>query len=296
MNAVRISLFFTFFLFLFTVIPSSSAAVLPHGQMFALSLQTAIEDNANRQLPNLESTGNSTPIGNASAPIYSINAFVDNPQITGGQPLEIYIYLSGFGIPPYNKLYINWTAPSVIDETSPGNWMVFGGTPRPFDETFARSVYLLLKPEDFFNPYGNSTTQGAEDFGIPLVVSEHDEKGKPPILINLRTLNRAKSGDYQINFTFTYGNETDLRQDFTTVQFHVKSSWEQWQQQWVAIIGAVLALIAFLFSYARRMLTRLITFAVFLVSSPQRIFNVSTAFKTFLVSSARQIFRSRRRQ
>lgn len=245
MSAVRISVLLIVFWLLFSSTICYAAAVLPHGQTSALSLETVSEDNANRLLGNLEPVGNSTQIGNASEPVYSINAFVRAPEIIPGNPVEIEIYLSGFGIPDYDKLYINWTAPSLIDENNPGNWTVFGGSARNFDNTFAHSAYMTLSP-GFFEPFGN-LTRDAQSFGINLVVSEHDENGEPPILINLNTVKGAKSGDYQVRLTFTYGNETNLKQGSQEIQFHVLSGWERFEEQWqarVTIIGIIVAVVA----------------------------------------------------
>ena len=243
MNAVKISVLLTVFCFLFTAMPCYAAAVLPHEQTSALRLEIVSEDNDNSLLGSLEAIGNSAQIGNGSGPVYSINAYVRDPEIIGGQTLQIEIYLSGFGIPKYDKLYINWTAPHVIDQHKPGNWTVFGQPGGTFDSTSAHSEYIIMG--GFLGSCAD-LPQGSEDVGLNLVCSEHDQDGEPPILINLNTVKGAVSGHYQVQLTFTYGNETNLKQDYKEIQFHVISNWERSQQRWVTIGGLIVASVALL--------------------------------------------------
>jgi len=247
MNAIKISALLIVFWFLFTAVPCFAAVWYPHGQTPGLSLETVGEDNANRVLENLETIGNSSEIGNASEPVYSINAYVRDPEIKPSQTLEIEIYLSGFGIPEYNKLYINWTAPHVINESEPGNWTVWGQPMDTFGTSYAHSMYIIL-PTNVFGPF-ELLPQGSEDHGLNLLYSEHDDNGEPPISINLNTIKDADSGDYQVKLTFTYGNETNLKQDYQEIQFHVLSGLEQWQEKYqagltfAALIVAVVSLL-----------------------------------------------------
>jgi len=82
-----------------------------------------------------------------------------------------------------------------------------------------------------------------------MVMGETNWNGNPPILVKLNTRKGASAGDYQVKLTFTYGNETNLKQDFKTVEFHVKSSWEWWEPRLV-VSGAVIAFIALIITAA----------------------------------------------
>jgi hypothetical protein len=249
MNAIKISALLIVFWFLFTAVPCFAAVWYPHGQAPGLSLETVSEDNANRLLGNLELIGNSTQIGNASDPVYSIDACFTNADISGNDTLHLEIFLSGWGIPEYNKLYINWTAPGVINQDNPGNWTVWGYPKETFGSSYAHSMYIIL-PKEAFAAF-ESLPQGSEDYGINLIYAEHDENNQPPIMINLNTVKHAHSGNYPVQLTFTYGNATNLKQDYKEVQFHVLSRWERWQERWLTIGGLIVASVAFLVTLSR---------------------------------------------
>ena len=266
MNVVRILVLIIVFWLLFTAVPCFAAAALPYGQTPALSLETVSQDNANRVLRNLEAIGNSTQIGNASEyawateAIYSIDAHVRHPEINPGQAVEIEVYLSGYGIPEKTKLMIIWSSPYVIDENDPGKitylkgydisggnfTVLFADIPLnvgnitgtsgawlvPSLATFEPAVALL--PKDF-----------PEDIGLKMVMGETNWNGNPPILVKLNTRKGASAGDYQVKFTFTYGDETNLKQDFKTVEFHVTSYWERNQYCYTIGLAVGIPLVIF---------------------------------------------------
>jgi hypothetical protein len=270
MNAVKTSVLLIVFWLLLTAIPCYAATAPMHGQTPALSLETVSEDHSNLLRGNLEPIGNSTQIGNASEStwatesLYSIQAHVRRAEINPGDTVEIEIYLSGYGIPLKNKLTMVWSSPYVIDENDPGkvttmikNYdinseiLTLGLTDIPLKragnisgetgEGLALSLGYFAHPVEL--PPGNP------QYGFKSVMGEWNWNGNPPILVSLNTRRDTPGGGYQVALTFTYGNETNLKQDFKIVEFHVKSSWERWEPRLV-VAGAVIAFIALIITAA----------------------------------------------
>ncbi len=259
MNAVKISVLLIAFYFLFTAVPCFAAAALPYGQTPALSLETVSEDNANLPRGYLEPIGNSTQIGNASEhawateAIYSIDAHVKHPEINPGQAVEIEVYLSGYGIPEKSKLMIIWSSPYVIDDNDPGKitrligYVISDGNFTPLfedvplnvgDITGTSGAWVVPSLVTFEPAFALLPKDFPEDIGLKMVMGETNWNGNPPILVKLNTRKGASAGDYQVKFTFTYGNETNLEQDSEEVEFHVTSYWER-NQRWYTIGLAV---------------------------------------------------------
>lgn len=226
MNVAKIPILLVVLWSLFTAIPSyaaTSSASIP-------SAATVSEDNSN---------GNSTPIGNTSEAVYSIDASLSNPTINPGDILEIAVYLSGYGIPDKYKLTVIWSYPKVIEEKegnitfldgyeiSGGNVMVrfktvplgVGNSSASFAAWVVPSNAIFATVPPFVQP------DFPEKIGIRMVMGEFNWGGNPPILIELKTSTNAAAGDYQVGLTFTYGNETNPKQDSKFVEFHIRSMW-----------------------------------------------------------------------
>lgn len=265
MSAVRILVLLIAFWLLVTAIPCYAAAALPYGQTPALSLETVCEGNANSLLGNLEPIRNSTQIGNASETawdteaVYSIDAHVRNPVVNPGDTVEIEVYLSGYGIPEKNKLMMIWSSPYVIDKTGPGNftfltnydintntitWGFIDLRSTIGNTTGAPCAWLVLPPV-FFEPAAALLPKEFPDTGLRMVMGETNWNDEPPILVKLKTSEVALSGDYQVKFTFTYGNETNLKQDYESVEFHITSRWERNQQKYSICLGVGIPIVLF---------------------------------------------------
>lgn len=232
MNVAKVLMMLVVLWALFTPMTSYAATSSPSTS----SPATVNEDN---------STGNSTGIDNATEPIYSIDARLENATIAGGDNLTLYVFLSGWGVPDYNKVYINWTAPGVVNTDNTGSvlllWKYSGNLTNTATSDFLDSMYFTL-PQEAFSQFAPPTSVN----GIGLTETERDyDNGTAPIVVNINTKSGAKSGDYHIAVTFTYGNETDLKQAYTEVQFHVSSNWEQ-EQQPLEVAGAIIAFLALL--------------------------------------------------
>lgn len=77
------------------------------------------------------------------------------------------------------------------------------------------------------------------------VMSESVWENEPPILLSINISKDAPSGDNDITFAFTYGDEQNLKQDFKTVPFHITSKWER-NQGWVLSVGVAIAFFSLL--------------------------------------------------
>jgi len=87
--------------------------------------------------------------------------------------------------------------------------------------------------------------------GFNFIVSENEWDENPPILLSLNTDEHAPSGDYNITFTFTYGDNQKVLQDYKTTQFHVTNWWER-SQTWIQISAVAIALISLMVAAIRK--------------------------------------------
>jgi len=276
MSAVRISALLVVFCFLFIAIPCYAVEAVPsYGQTQTVALGTAHEDNANRVLSNLEGLGSGNEIGNASEctqgeAVYSIIANVRHPVIKRGKTVEIEIYLSGYGNPGNNKLMMIWSSPYLIDKYNPGNiTYIFD---YDINSNTITSGFLDLRPTYRGPIIGNVSGAPCAWLELPpiifepaaaliqgnfscteptLIMGETNWNDNPPILVQLKTRSDSQSGDYQVNFTFTYGNETNPKQAYQGVQFHVLSGWQQFEEHWQAraiVVGLFVAVVALIFT------------------------------------------------
>lgn len=187
---------------------------------------------------------------------YSLILRNRTPIVNPGRTLEIEVFLSGFGVPPKNKLYIQWSSPYIIDQKNSGSYAsnivtathkVTGkmevGTGKTYVQTQNADKYgvtIYFSQGYFFvNPrltgeYSSSFKQG---------VSEVEWDDEPPLLLKLNISPDAPSGDYDISSAFTYGDDQHILQDFKTVPFHITNRWER-NQGWIEFVVAAIALVS----------------------------------------------------
>jgi hypothetical protein len=161
------------------------------------------------------------------------------PTINPGNTLEIEVFFSGYGIPSKNKLYVSWSSAKVIDRDTPGTIEVAGLGPVGIDP----NGNITVLPSDIFSI--SPIIKAPPDYGIPLIRSETSLSGKYPILLKLNTSKTAPSGNYDITFVFTYGDDQNMYQDYKTTQFHISNFWER-KQLWFQITAVLIALASLL--------------------------------------------------
>ena len=189
-------------------------------------------------------------------PSYSIIARARNYNIKGDDSIDIDIYLTGSGIPEANKLVLVWSSPENIDVSRPGiattNIIEYrtkvNGENIVVPLTTEKEQRIELSPdgtifellEAFFSPVPKS-----EERLIPQIMSERNSAGYPPLSISLKTLKKAKSGNYKIDIVLTYRYQNIFKQASDKVEFRITNWWDR-NQRWVGIAGIVSAIIAFI--------------------------------------------------
>lgn len=189
-------------------------------------------------------------------PIYSIVTRARNYNIKGGESIEIEIYLTGSGIPQANKLVLVWSSPNVIDASSPGiATTIIKGYPTKVNgeditvplateeeqriELSPDGIIFEL-PEAFFLP----VPKGEERL-IPQIMAERNFAGYPPLSISLKTLNKAKSGDYKIDIALTYRYQNIFKQASDKVEFRITNLWDR-NHWWILPASVIIAFISLL--------------------------------------------------
>jgi hypothetical protein len=191
-------------------------------------------------------------------PIYSIIARARSHRIKGGDDIKIDIHLTGVGIPDANKFIFLWSSPNVIDSSKPGDCTycakVFEAKIGDKDVTFPladeESYHLKLDAtgtmlnlhRGFFLPWPILPPPKGTQPDLPIIVAERDSKGRCPISISLKTLRKAKPGDYTVDIVFTYKHHNIVKQASDKAEFHITSWWDR-NQSWIITAGSVIAFI-----------------------------------------------------
>lgn len=191
-------------------------------------------------------------------PIYSIVARARSHRIKGGDDIIIDIHLTGVGIPDANKFIFLWSSPNVVDSSKEGDcvWCTkvfnkkIGGKDMSFPLADEESYHLKLDAtgtmlnlhKGFFMPWPILPPPKGTQPDLPIIVAERDSKGRCPISISLRTLRKAKPGDYTVDLVFTYRHHNIVKQASDKVDFHITSWWDR-NQWWIITTGSVAAFI-----------------------------------------------------
>lgn len=191
---------------------------------------------------------------NVSYAMYSILTMNRNPSVKPGKTVEIEVFLSGVGMPEKNKLHIQWSLPDVINKNNPGKVTLYVphlSDPQPEDKQLPSGNWLVNRKTNETGVTINlpqiTFREGPRDVSWPdwafaMVGTEVTHEFYPPILVTLNIANTAEAGDYEVTFTFTYGKDADIRQDYKAVPFHVNSKIEQWQ--WLVNAFVILGVVA----------------------------------------------------
>ena len=195
--------------------------------------------------------------GNCSEAAYTLVTRNRTPVVDPGETVEVEVFLSGYGFPDRNKLYVAWSSPYVIDGNNPGtitlcvryettspegDWRLETGKEavRTYRLEEQASIAYVLTRGYFLK---TTTKEDFADYGLEQVISEWTWDGEPPILLSMNTSKDAEPGDYEVQFVFTCSCGQNLAQDCKVVQFHVTSWWERYQK-WVVGASAGIALLS----------------------------------------------------
>lgn len=198
---------------------------------------------------------------------YALDLICLTPNIKPGDPIEIEIFIVGKGSLTHNKMIILYPE-SLIDENNPGfiescigvdkdpSGNIVGPiTGKPFLEKMekkgketkheldASGAYYLMNEGNFLE---NIERPSDPSNAIPRLIAETRHDGLPPIFMKLNSSKKTQSGDYEINFNFTYIDDNNVYLNKKTVKIHVKNWIEIHQKrlQWVACIVGFTALIS----------------------------------------------------
>jgi len=211
--------------------------------------------------------------------IYSLIPRLRIPNIKGGEPIELEIYITGYGnIVKSHKLQITYSSSNVFAKNDEGKVgyieycikvaknqegkiiAVLSGNKEYKDENTNEMIKAIhSNPLDYigttvFLHEGHFMSRNEV---MKLSGKEVDEKdlrilgetthdGHPPILLHFNTLNNATPGDYNIYLTLFYSDESDLKMDQKIVTFHINHWIEQHQKmlQYIAVFLGLSAVIS----------------------------------------------------
>jgi len=204
-------------------------------------------------------------------PLYSVVIRPRNYNVKGGDNIEIDIYLTGLGIPDTHKLFFLFSSPNVIDTSRQGivtsciklSKEKLNG--KDMEVPVAGEKYIerhdidsngltIRLPDGFFMPEPKFPAPNEKQLLMPDIMAEKafmiekEVKGEKnfdwydPISISLKTLSKAKPGDYEINTTLTYEYQNIIKQASNKVKFRITNWWDR-NQWWVITSGSIIAFI-----------------------------------------------------
>lgn len=181
------------------------------------------------------------PAFSAQQCAYSLIVHNSTPKMKPGETLHVELFISGYGTFLKDKLSVTWSSPDVIDTKNPGNYVADHNPPIGIDIT---GVIMWIEPKYFTMSVPNAKQN--PPYGFPQIIPESQVvENEYPLLFNINTSKTAPSGDYNIVFIFTYGDDNNVYQDYKTTSFHITSTWERTQDIWegCAVVIALASLL-----------------------------------------------------
>lgn len=210
--------------------------------------------------------------------VYSIIPRVRTPSINAGEPIEIEVFLTGYGNSVKDhKFQVSYSSP-IFAKDHKGRVGFIEYCIKVAKEANGRITGILSgdaeweNPEtheivkavhhDTLDPVGTTLTlnegyfmsikeakrvSGMEvDEKDPRMLGEMTHDGRPPILLKFNTLPNATKGDHDIFLTLFYTVSSDLKMDQKIVTIHINSWIEKHQKtlQRIAVILGLSALVA----------------------------------------------------
>jgi len=192
-------------------------------------------------------------------PLYSVVTRPRKYNVKRGDNIEIDIYLTGLGVPDTSKLFILFSSPNIIDFSIPGiattcvkyspkklngkDTIIPVAGEKYVDRHEVDPNGLTFRSlEGFFLPVPKFPVTNEEQLLMPEVMAEKQFDGYDPISISLKTLSKAKPGDYEINTTLTYEYQNIIKQASNKVKFRITNWWDR-NQWWVITSGSIIAFI-----------------------------------------------------
>ncbi|MFZ3383142.1 MAG: hypothetical protein WA144_04375 [Candidatus Methanoperedens sp.] len=179
-------------------------------------------------------------------PSLSLAVRNNNPIINKGEPINLEIYISGYGhIANITKIYVTLPIGLVDENTAFGNgyYSVYNNTYKnwskePFlmDNSYSTGFYIWLDQFHFQQAYSE------ENCSQVMLFSERNEFSSgekiAPSGINFITSKNAPEGDNKINLVLTYSDGKKWYQDKQDVSYHINS----WQEEHNILFAIFIAL------------------------------------------------------
>lgn len=103
-----------------------------------------------------------------------------------------------------------------------------------------QGAYYLVNEGNFIE---NIEEQIIPENAIPRLLAEMRHDGLPPMFMKLNSSKKTPSGDYEINFSFTYIDDNNIYLNTKAIKIHVKSKLEIY-----GIFGLIMSFVAFVLS------------------------------------------------
>ena len=189
------------------------------------------------------------------SPAYTIIPMPNEVILNKGESAYIDLYVSDMGMIKENKILLR-IPPELLDSENPGQIdageIVCVGNnsndveprlkPNSIDitnmEITLSDCTFMAVVDNTVNVDNMQRTQKA-----PMLLSERDNTGYPPIHIKMNVAENAPNGDQYIYLIFTYTDGTKWYQDKEKIKIHVNSFYEEHLIGVGVLIGVVVAII-----------------------------------------------------
>lgn len=186
---------------------------------------------------------------------YRLITRTDTPTINPGNPIEIDVFISGYGKIEKNKFNLYHSSKNLVNSNNPGKieWTiqvakdkktgkiiqpVSGNQYKGIHKLDSQGTYVTINEGYFLDDPKLEFEKNA----LPRIMSESTWDRLFPFSVVINTLTNAKPGNYGIDLIFTYSADNEISTDQKTVVIHV-TSWKERHEKalwFIGISGAVI--------------------------------------------------------
>lgn len=208
--------------------------------------------------------------------IYSIVPRVRTPSINAGHPVEVEIFLTGYGNNvKESKFQISYSSPKLFAVDNEGKVGFLEFCIKVVKDNKGNVTGVLSGDEELIHPETKEVIRAIHRHSLDSVgttvklteayfmsrnetrrlsgekidpydlalLSEMTHDGYPPMLLKFNTLPNATQGDHNIVLTLFYSDGSDLKMDQKVVTFHIRN-WVEKHQKAIHCIAVALGLSA----------------------------------------------------
>lgn len=182
------------------------------------------------------------------SPAYTIIPMPNEIIVNRGDSAEIKLYVSGLGKMEENKVLLRFPDGLLADDQGEiyGSIVCVGDNITNFHPLFKieqsdlTSMRIVFNKCNFISVIEKESTPRLKK--APILLSERDNTGYPPIGIKLNISDKATIGDQYIYLVFTYTDGTKWYQDKEKIKIHVNSVYERYYVSHLIVVGVLVAL------------------------------------------------------